>query len=146
MAQSIQDKIADAAKAALLAVPQITGVDGRVERNREDAYTREEGSGINLRSVSDPLRPISDEIDDCEYTLSADIYVFGADWEKQADAIAVEVEKRLRDYTYTGIKLTHLRRLGGEWDGDGVDNTPGKREVQFAYRFLVFSMDMTKQP
>lgn len=145
---TIPEKIAQAVQAALLAEPQITGIEGRIERAREDSIQRSEGDTVNLMSDSEQLQPVADDVDDCEYILSVQIYVAGDVWETKADAYALLVHRRILgcDYAAAGAKLARVRRTDGDWGGDQGDATPGKRTLKYGFRYMAFSADMTKQP
>jgi hypothetical protein len=148
MAYSIPEQIAQAVQAALLAVPQISGIAGRVERAREDAINRDEGDTINLASDSEQLQPVSDDVDDAEFILAVQIYVTGNVWETKADAHAVAAHQRIlgKDYAAAGLKLARVRRIEGDWSGDDADATPGKRTLKYGFRYLANAADLTTQP
>jgi hypothetical protein len=145
---TIPEKIAQAVQAALLAGPQMTGIADRVFRAREDAINRDEGDTLNLKSDSEQLQPIGDDVDDAEFILSVQIYVSGDVWETKADAYALLAHRRILgcDYAAAGVKLARVRRTDGDWGGDEGDATPGRRTLKYGFRYTAFAADMTKQP
>ena len=149
MGASIEERIAEAVKAALLAPTQMPEVLDRVFRAREDAFSREEEASINITSDAQALKIFSTEIDDKELTLNVEIYVRGDVWETLADAIAVQVHSRVmhRDYLgVDGVALARVRLLDGDWAAQEGDQTPGKRTLKYAFRYLAMADDITKQP
>jgi hypothetical protein len=149
MSASIEERIAEAVKAALLATPQIAEVADRVDRAREDSRHREEGESINIISDAMAVRSLSDEVDDKELTLNVEIYVRGDVWETRADAIAIQAHTRVmrRNYKSTdSIALARLRLVDGDWTGQEGDQTPGKRIMKYAFRYLAMADDITLQP
>lgn len=149
MAASIEERIAEAVKAALLAATQIPEIADRVFRAREDAFSREEESAINVTSDSQAIKIFSTEIDDKELTLNVEIYVRGDVWETLADTIAVQAHPRVmqRDYkALDGIVLARVRLIDGDWTSQEGDQTPGKRTMKYAFRYLAMAADITQQP
>lgn len=149
MAASIEERIAVAVQSALLTVAQIPEIGERVFRAREDAFSRDEGETINISSDDQTLKIFSTEIDDKELTLNVSIYVRGDVWETLADIIAVQVHPRImrRDYKGAdGIVLTRVRLVDGDWTGQEGDQTPGKRTMKYAFRYLAMADDITTQP
>lgn len=145
---TIPERIARAVQAALLAVPQIAGIEARVERAREDAIQRDEGDLLNLRSDSEQLQPLADDVDDCEFILAVQIYVSGTDWESRADAYAIQVHRLVlgAGYSAANVKLARVRRVDGDWGGDEGDATPGKRTLKYGFRYTAYAADLTTQP
>lgn len=149
MAASIEERIAAAVKTALLAAPQMTEIAGRVERARSDSISADEGETINVSSDALAVKSLSNEVDDKELTLNLELYVRGVTWETLADAIAVQAHARVMGhnyYTAEGIKLAQVRLVDADWVADQGDQTPGKRTMKYAFRFLSMVEDITKQP
>jgi hypothetical protein len=149
MSASIVERIAEAVKAALLAAPQIAEVVDRVDRAREDSRHREEGESINISSEALAVKSLSTSTDDKELTLNVEIYVRGDVWETRADAIAVQAHTRImrRNYKATdSVALAQLRLVDGDWTGQDGDQTPGKRTMKYAFRYLAMAEDITTQP
>lgn len=147
MASSIEERIAEEVKAALL--DQVLGVDSRVFRARKDAFSPDEGGdSINIDTAEMASRPFSDAVDDNELTIDVSIYVRGDVWETRADAYAILVHPllRQRDYLAAGLRISRVRRVDQDWAGDEGDATPGKRTVKYAFRFLTLADDITAQP
>lgn len=149
MAASIEERIAEAVKTALLAATQMPEVLGRVFRAREDALSREEGETINITSDALAVKSLSTDVDDKELTLNVEIYVRGDVWETLADAIAVQAHARVMGRGYwavDAIKLAQVRLVDGDWTSQEGDQTPGKRIMKYAFRYLAMAADITKQP
>ena len=149
MSASIEERIAEAVKTALLAAPQITEVAERVDRAREDSRHREEGDSINISSDALAVKGLSSGVDDKELTLSVEIYVRGDVWETRADAIAVQLHGRIMRRNYQGVDgivLAQVRLVDGDWTGQEGDQTPGKRTMKYAFRYLAMADDITTQP
>ena len=137
MAASIEERIAEAVKTALLAAPQIAEVAARVDRAREDARHREEGESINVTSEALAVKSLSTAIDDKELTLNVEIYVRGDVWETLADVIAVQAHTRIMRRNYKSadnIDLAQLRLVDGDWTSQDGDQTPGKRTMKYAFQ------------
>jgi len=149
MAASIEERIAEAVKTTLLAATQMPEVLDRVFRAREDAFSREEEAAINVTSDSQAIKIFSTEIDDKELTLNVEIYVRGDVWETLADTIAAQAHPRVmsRDYKgLDGIAIAKVRLIDGDWTSQEGDQTPGKRTMKYAFRYLAMADDITQQP
>ena len=78
-----------------------------------------------------------------------DIHVRGDVWETKADVYAVQIHPfvHTRNYTAAGLILARSPRLTDQaWNAEAGDNTPGRRTMQYAFRFLTLAADITKQP
>lgn len=146
MAASIFERLAEEVKLALL--NHVAGVDARVYRAREDAISIEEGDTINIATDSNAQKVFAAEVDDNEFLLDASIYVRGDVWETKADAYAVTVHQLVlaRDYRAAGLKIACVRLTDQNWTAQEGDQTPGKRSLKFAFRFLTLAGDITAQP
>ena len=146
--ESIIERIAEEVKSALIA-GEIPGIAEQVERAREDASTFDEGDYINVRIEDNAQRTFSEAVDDNELMLALDIHVRGDVWESKADAYAVQVHPlvHLRNYSAVGLALARAPRLTDQaWSADPGESTPGRRTMNFAFRFLTLAGDITKQP
>jgi hypothetical protein len=148
MTASIPERIAAAVQAALLAEPVMNEVVDRVERAREDAFSREEiaDGAINIRSGDERTRRHSDEADDNELDIDIEINVRAGDvWETAADAIAVQVHARVKSYDY-GLKIALISKAGRSPKGEAGDYTPGQLTLTYTFRYLTLAADITAQP
>lgn len=146
MSASIFERIAEEVKLALR--NQVPGIDERVFRGREDAIGDDEGDTVNVWTDDNTQRTFSDAIDDNELSIGVSIYVRGDVWESKADAYAVQIHPLVmkRDYAAAGLKLARVRLTDQAWLAEDGDNTPGKRTMKFAFRFLTYAADITAQP
>jgi hypothetical protein len=74
--------------------------------------------------------------------------VRGDVWETIADAIALQVHARVmkRDYNWLDhIALARVRLVDGDWTAQEGDQTPGKRTMKYAFRYLAMADDITTQ-
>jgi hypothetical protein len=149
MLASIPERIAAAVQDALLAEPVMIEVAARVERAREDAFSREEivDGAINIRSGDERTRRHSDDVDDNELDIDIEINVRAGDvWETAADAIAVQVHARVKTWAYTGIAIAVISKAGRSPKGEGGDYTPGQLTLTYTFRYLTLADDVTAQP
>lgn len=149
MATSIEERIAEAMKTALLATPTMPEIGDRVFRAREDAFNREEEAAINITTDGFSVKSLSAMVDDKELTLNVQIYVRGDVWETLADAIAIQAHQRVmhRDYLgIDGIGIAQVRLVDADWISEEGDQTPGKRTMKYSYRYLSLAGDITIQP
>lgn len=147
MAASIFERLAEEVKVALLAAA-IPGIVARVYRAREDAIAIEEGDTINVATDSNNQKVFSGDVDDNELLVDAVLYVRGDVWETKADAYAVIVHQIVmtRNYAGAGLKIARVRLTDQSWSAQEGDQTPGKRTLKFAFRFLTLAADITAQP
>lgn len=144
---SLSEQIRAAARTALLALPQITGVDGRVDRGREDAYSEREQGSINIRAEDEQTRVMSETVDDNELYVEFEIYVAPADgWETAADAIFVQLHNRLMTYAGWAGLVTRIRKVSARWAGDSGNRQPGLLTVRYVFRFLSQAGAVDRQP
>jgi hypothetical protein len=145
---SVIENIAEQVKLGLVA-GAIPGVVDHISRAREDAISYDEGDWLNVRIEDNAQRTFSEAIDDNELTVAIDIHVRGDVWETKADAYAVQVHPIVigRNYAGAGIVIARAPRLTDQsWNAEPGDNTPGRRTMQYAFRFLSLAADITKQP
>ena len=147
MSASIPERIAQAVQDALLAQPPMLEVLARVERAREDAFSREEiaDGAINIRSGDERTRRYSDEVDDNELDIEIEINVRGPVWETAADAIAVQVHARVRKHAYP-VQIALISKTGRSTKSEAGDYTPGQLTLTYTYRYLTRGDDLTLQP
>lgn len=146
---SIAERILDAVKTALLAAPHMLDVEDRVERAREDSYTRDElaeGGAINVKASDENTKMFSEALDDNELSAEVIIYTRGDVWETRADRIAVLAHARIMGCAYDGLALARVRKTGRAYEADAADATAGRLTLQYAFRFLTLAGDITLQP
>lgn len=144
---SLSEQIRAAVKTALLATPQITGVAGRVDRGREDAYSEREKGSINIRAEDEQTRVMSSTTDDNELIVEIEIYVAPeVDWETAADAIFVQLHARLLGYAGWEGLVARVRKVSMRWAGDSGNRTPGLLTLRYVFRFLSQAAAVDAQP
>lgn len=151
MTASVVERIAAAVYQALLAEPRIVEVLGRVERAREEPFSREEvGDGaINIKSRDERMKVFSEEIDECELDVDVEINVRTADvWETAADNIARQVHTRVIGFNYTaaGLRIARTRKVARSPSSDDGDYTPGQLTLTYTFRYFTLANDITEQP
>lgn len=148
MSTSIPERIAQAVQAALLADPPMLEVLDRVERAREDSFSREaiEAGAINILSGEERTRLHSQEIDDNELDIDIEINVRGTVWESAADVIAIQVHRRVKTHAYPGLALAQILKTGRSPKSQSGDYTPGQLTLTYTYRYLTRGDDITLQP
>lgn len=146
MPGSIFERIPEEIRVALL--NNVSGIADRVFRAREDSIGIEEGDTINIVTDSNGQKVFSDAVDGNELLIDVCIYVRGDVWETKADAYAVLVHPLVmqRNYGAAGLRIARVRLTDQSWAGQEGDNTPGKRTLKFAFRFLTLAGDITAQP
>jgi len=149
---TIFERIAEEVKAALLAAA-IPGIAEQVERAREDASTFDDGDYLDVETDSNSQRIHGEQIDDNELLIDVCINVRAtADsanvWETKADEYARQIHPVVmrRNYSAAGLKIARVRLTDQDWQAEAGDNTPGKRTLKYAFRFLTLADDITQQP
>lgn len=122
---------------------QVPGVDGRVERDREDAVGEEEyaeaEAAVVVHPESEASRMLAESVDDNEVNVNVEIFVRAKQgagpWTTRANAFAVLVHARLMAYAWPGF-VARVRKTGTNWGADEAGRTPGKLTLSYAVRYL----------
>lgn len=127
---------------------QIAGVDTFVERAREDTITRDDNSGkaITIHLTGDQVAVGGPVHDDVTQEIEVRIYVRGADWETQANAIAVLAHAKVMAYGGYPASLARVRRSGARWEGDEGDAAAGRLALSYRFRYFGSAVDLTAGP
>ena len=144
---SIAEQTLDGFKAALLG--QIAGVDQNVARARADPFSFDEAPWINIERGEENSRVFGEAADDNELSVAVEIGVKATQdevWETKADAIAVQVHRKLFAYTAWPPSVARLRKTGSIALRDEASNTAGKLTLTYVVRFLTAADDLESGP
>jgi hypothetical protein len=139
MAASISEQARQAFLTALTTPSPIGGLDAtRFTRAREDPYSADEDSAVNIKADDEQTKKLGTLADDNELLIDVEYYVRGGDavWETKADALSVAGHARIRAFTGFPPSVAQVRKVGQRWGGYAADRTPGLLTVKYAVRFL----------
>ncbi|WP_428421964.1 hypothetical protein [Methylibium sp.] len=136
---SIPEQIAARVETLLAGV---TAVQGRVYRDRQDAFTREESPAYLVESVDEDTEPLGGgrpglgDLDQNTFRLAVIAVVRGADWQQQADALRVQAHALLAVDAPLLALVRNLRRDRCEWKAASADTPFGYCAQVYAAKYL----------